>query len=881
MANGLPQTGPTDAESSLPSPSADATADGSGAGQPAPGRPLPPRHRPLVPVVAGFALGIALDAWLRPPSWPWVVSGLAIMLLVLWGVRRGLRPWGHWALAVALLVPFGGLWHAARFRDEPPWHLRNLGLTGQAFYYVRGRVSDVPQVRLRSAAFAPTTAAREDYWTVPVEADALSSDRKTWRRTSGGMTVFVGTGAPALNVGDEVEFLAQPRANRLPSNPAERNMALAAERHGSFATASVESGSAFAVLRRSHWYSSPSAAAGRLRAYVQTGLERRLRGGEGGATLGLVQALLLGERSALTPDQDELLKESGTVHFLAISGLHVGLFCLFAGYLLALLVAPVRARTVAVIALVWVYVAFTGLHVSAVRAGWTLTFLLAAPLLHRQRDSYSALAGAALMVLLVSPQQLFTPGFQLTFVAVWAIICVYPQVAGMAWPWEDMLARLREPGEATVLHALWAWSRSYLLLSVIVWAATAPLMVYHFNSLCLFAPLLNLVMWPLVFLLLLTCFILALCLPLGAWAVAAPAGLAGFFGGDIESLLRLAARLPGFGVYMPAPPLWWVALFYAALAAWALRRRLPAARTVLAAAVAVVGLAYVGNEVVARLDRSFAVTIADVGSGQAALLQAPEGQALLLDAGSSREGAQEAVADLLWHRRVGRLSAIIVSHFDADHCDFIPFLTERFRTDVVVVPASDPYTSFASQVRGWMEGNGLGVRAVREGAQIAGGGLRCAVLHPNLRFATAGGSENDRSLVVRCAYAGLTWLVPGDIQSDAISRLNGDYAARLKADVLLMPHHGHWSEGLDEFVRYVRPALAVVSGRETDCDPRTRAVLETQGVALWVTETEGAVVITLRAGRACVRGFKSGRSMTFEPSESRGPSEATSQKESE
>ncbi|MHC4592672.1 MAG: ComEC/Rec2 family competence protein, partial [Planctomycetota bacterium] len=661
-------------------------------------RAVRPRHRPLIPVLVGVALGIALDRTLQPPVLLWLALALVVAAGSVWGIRRGLRAWGNWTLALLLLVPFAGVYHAARARHKPRWHLKNLALRGDVSYYVRGEVAGEPEVYYRHSAFDPGTKQPQPYWLVRVDLEALSGDHREWRKAAGGMAVFVGEGRPALNVGDEVEFFARPRANRRPSNPGERNRALAYERRGSYATASVHSPDAFTVLSRASWHSSARAAVARLRSYVQRRMEEHLPLAEPGSRFVLVSALLFGRRNALTPEQDALLKESDTLHFLAISGLHVGLFCLFIECVFALLGLPVRFRTVLTIALIWLYVLFTGVHVPALRAGLMLTFLLAAPVLGRQRDSLSAFAGAALVILLLSPGQLFAPGFQFTFMAVWAMISIYPQLAQMLWPWEDLLARLHAPEERSLWTDVWTWARSYLLLSCVVWVATAPVRVYHFNSRCILAPLLNLLVWPLVLLLLLTCFALVVSILLGGIGLGAIAWLAQFLSGDIETLLRAAARLPGFGIYLPSPPVWWIGLFYVAVAAWVMRGRLWGGRSLFLVAALLLGGTYVGNDAICRAQRRFSLTVADVGLGQAALLCVPDGQAVLFDAGSSGRSSAETVAEMLWHSRIRRINGIVISHLDSDHCNFAPFLARRFDVDQVIVPVSGELAASSSRL---------------------------------------------------------------------------------------------------------------------------------------------------------------------------------------
>ncbi len=833
-------------------------------------RTEPLRHRPVVPVLIGLACGIALDAALRPDAWVWFVLGCAAVLLSLWGVRRGLRAWGHWVLALALLVPFGGMCHDMRFRTKPRWHLQNLPVHEGAYYYLRGEVVREPLWRYRQHAFAPGDEWSDGFWLTQAELEALSGDGSRWQRAAGGIAVFVSETRPDLNVGDRIEFFAPLSKNRPPTNPGERDSAFRYGRSGSYGTASVSSADAIKVIERARWYSSVPAAVSRLRTITMERLERRLRSAEAGSASrrGLIEALLFGDRGALPEHQSDLLRESGTLHFLAISGLHVGIFCMFVASLLTWLGVRAGLRSVLMIALIWAYVLFTGFHVSAVRAGWMLTFMLAAPLVQRQRDSLSALAGSAFLILLVWPQQLFMAGFQLTFVAVWAIVCIYPQLHGILWPWEDWLARVQQPGERTLAADLWRWGRSYLLLSCVVWAATAPIQAYHFNLLCLVAPLLNLIMWLLVLLLLLTCFALAVALLLGGLGAGLLVPLALYFSGCIEHVLELVRGLPGFGLYMPSPPSWWVGLFYVALAIWVLRDRLPHGRRAFVAAAVVLAASYLAHDVALRADRRFRLTVADVGSGQAVLLQLPDGQELLFDAGSVRSGAARALTEMLWAAHVGRLDAVVISHLDGDHCDFVPHLARRFDIARIVLPRAGELKPASACVREGLEAQELPVRLLSEHDRIEAGGLRCEVLHPDARFVLAPDlSQNEKSLVLLCRFRGLSFLLTGDIQGRAMERLCRQYGDELRADILMMPHHGHYDPALGDFVSLVRPALAIASGGESDCDPATRDLLcYKQGVPLWITGQEGAIIVTFDGAKARVLGYRSGRAMEFSPS---------------
>ncbi len=825
----------------------------------------------------GLACGIALDAALRPDAWAWFVLGFAAVVLSVWGGRRGLRPWGHWLLALLLLIPLGGACHVARFRHEPPWHLKNLPLRQGAYYHLRGEVVREPVWHYRERAFSPSWQSTAGFWLARVKLEALSSDGGQWQRAAGNIALFLGGERPDLNGGDRIELFARLSRNRPATNPGQRDSALRYQRSGSYGTASVSSPGAVQVIARARWYSSIPAAVSRLRTLTMRRLEERVGSGDGGLgpRYGLIVALLFGERGALSEGQSDLLKESGTLHFLAISGLHVGIFCVFVAWALAWLNVPVQMRAVLTIGLVWAYVLFTGFHVSAARAGWMLSFMLAAPLVHRQWDSLSALAASAFVILFFWPQQLFTAGFQLTFVAVWAIVCIYPQLHGLLWPWEDWLARVQQPGERPLAADLWQWARSYLLLACVVWAATAPIQAYHFNLLCLLGPLVNVIVWLLVLLLLLTCFALVISLLVGGLGAGLLLPLALYLSGDIEYVLGLVTRLPGSGVYMPSPPWWWLGLFYVALVVWVQRDRLPLGRRAFVAAAIVLAASYLAHDVAAHADRRFRLTVADVGAGQAVVLRLPEGQTILFDAGSLRTSAATALSEMLWAEHVDRLDAVVISHLDRDHCNFVPNLARRFDVARIILARAGELKAGAAQVR-------EGVKAVKlpvllaEGDRIEAGDLRCDVLHPDARFVHDPGlPENEKSLVLLCRFKGLSFLLTGDIQGRAMERLCHEYKGRLRADILLTPHHGRYDPALDDLLALVRPKLAIVSGGEDDCGAETRDLVSYEhGVPLWITGQEGAIIVTFDEGKARVLGYASGRTMAFSPSGSLAPSAA-------
>lgn len=149
----------------------------------------------------------------------------------------------------------------------------------------------------------------------------------------------------------------------------------------------------------------------------------------------VVDAMFLGDKSYLGSELKSSYINSGTMHILAVSGLHVGILY----YILLFIVTKGNTRrtlspyqAAAIILFIWSYAILSGLPTSVVRAGIMFTFLLVGKSLNRSNNTYNSISLAAIIILLVNPTELFTVSFQLSFIAVLSIISLYPIIEG-AW----------------------------------------------------------------------------------------------------------------------------------------------------------------------------------------------------------------------------------------------------------------------------------------------------------------------------------------------------------------------------------------------------------------------------------------------------------------
>lgn len=233
-----------------------------------------------------------------------------------------------------------------------------------------------------------------------------------------------------------------------------------------------------------------------------------------GPSLGIAEAMVAGLKSEVDAEVEEAYITTGTVHALAVSGMHVALLFWMLNLLLSRVV-PRRSVWYVLLLLgaLWAYALFTGLSASVCRSVLMFSLFLVGDFLRRCGSSLNTLFVSALVLLMVKPMWLFDIGFQLSYLAVWGILELNP-----------ILARGYRPRFLVVRYL---WESTTVTLSAT--AYTLPLTVYYFhqfpNYFLLANPLVNLICTPL--------------LPLGLLLLIPVPGLASFLGTGMRMLIEV------------------------------------------------------------------------------------------------------------------------------------------------------------------------------------------------------------------------------------------------------------------------------------------------------------------------------------------------------
>lgn len=532
----------------------------------------------------------------------------------------------------------------------------------------------------------------------------------------------------------------------------------------------------------------------------------------------VIAGLSFGADDAISQEAWRLLRDTGTTHLVAISGLHVTLMAVLAGFVVAglwrqlprapLFVPAPQIGIMAGLLCATLYSALAGFSTPTVRALLMLAVVAAGWLWRRQLALSTTLASALVLLILLDPCALLTPGFWLSFAAV-AWLFLIGSGRPIAAPWWHNAGRMQ------------------LLLSI----GLLPLTLLWFGQASLISPLANLLAVPWVSFVS-TPLALAGCALLSIWPDAATvllhgcdATLSGFF-----AVMQWLAQWPMASWQPPA-------LSLPALLALAITSVLLLAPWTPARPVALLLLLLPISEwALPQRPATPRVTMLDVGQGTALIMELSDA-VLVYDTGPRGErfdAGEQIVLPALRAAGWSQLDQLWVSHADNDHAGGAEALLtampvrQRFSGEPLPDQLTEPCHS---------------------GPALTLSAAHIEVLHPIAPDRP--GKANDRSCVIRITVAGWRLLLVGDITAEVEAELLTRYPDRLAADILLVPHHGSAGSSSPAFVQAVAPRWALISAgyRNPHRHPRPEVVARyrARGTGLFDTTRDGAVALELGA----------------------------------
>jgi competence protein ComEC len=550
---------------------------------------------------------------------------------------------------------------------------------------------------------------------------------------------------------------------------------------------------------------------------------------------GVIAALVMGDQRAIQKAQWTVFTRTGVNHLMSISGLHITMISAlvfiiaYAGWRrsahLSLQLPARRAAVVAGFAAALAYAAIAGFGVPTQRTVYMLAVMAVAVWVGQITSAASVLALALLVVTALDPWAVMAPGFWLSFGAVGLILY------GGVGP-------LRAP------H----WTRAWLQTQWAVTLGLIPLLLAMFQQVSIVSPIANAIAIPVVSLAIVPIALVGTVLPFDLGLQAAHALMA-----LTMHLLDWLAGLPDSVWQQHAPPPWTVAAAFAGIGWMLLPRGFPG-RWI--GAVAMLPLFVV----VPPGPNPGAVHIAvlDVGQGLAVVVRTAR-HALLYDAGplysADADSGSRIVVPYLRAVGIRRLEGLIVSHADNDHAGGAASVLDGVPVGWLAssLPASSPLHAAV--------GTSLPCYA---GQHWQWDGVSFEVLHPAQDSYTVERMKaNDRSCVLRISAGGTRVLLTGDAEARSEREMLAHDPEALRAETLVVPHHGSVTSSTLPFVAAVHPQIAIftVGYRNRFGHPRREVVQRYTelGSRILRSDRHGALLLDIDAHGTHIRAQREER----------------------
>ena len=565
---------------------------------------------------------------------------------------------------------------------------------------------------------------------------------------------------------------------------------------------------------------------------------------------GVIVALIVGDQRAIAQSDWIVFNRTGIGHLVSISGLHVSMLAALGAWLAFAIwrrhpgwCSRVAAHKVAALAGTSValdYCLLAGFGVPAQRTLYMIAVVAFALWLHRLTSVSRVLCIALFVVVAIDPWAVMGAGFWLSFAAVAAIFYVTAGRFQIAMPSDSWRAR---------------FVRTFKTAARVQWAVTlalTPLTLLLFYQVSIISPVANAIAIPLVSFVVTPLSLAGTVMPelIGAWLLHAAHGLVAL----LAAWLAWLSAAPIAVWTGPAPGAWAFVCAMIGVAWWLAPRGVPSRW--LGAIWMVPMFAWPADRPAPGAAR---LTALDIGQGTAVLIET-HATSVLYDTGPQyapdNDAGNRIIVPYLRARGIDRLDAMIVSHNDSDHSGGALSILQAMPVDVVFssLALESPIVRTSRKHRRCLAGQ-----------HWTSDGVSFELMHPlpdvyDPREGKAPVKPNAKSCVLRVEAGGRSMLLTADIEKPQEAELVARDQQSLRADVLLVPHHGSRTSSSDAFLDATKPSIAIVQSgylnRFGHPRPAVMARYVERAIPVLRNDADGAITVTLAANGVSIARYR-------------------------
>ena len=544
----------------------------------------------------------------------------------------------------------------------------------------------------------------------------------------------------------------------------------------------------------------------------------------------LLLAILLGDKDKLSEDIQESFKTSNLSHMLAVSGAHVSYIVLGLTYVLQnSIIGKKNGKIVCIIFLLF-FMAITNFTPSVTRACIMAILTLFSGIIYRKSDVYTNISVAALITLIFNPYSLLDLGFQLSYGGTIGIII--------------FIKRIQEKkSNSKVINYI----KQMALVSVYANIIIIPIMMYHFNTVSLTFIISNIMASPILGIIVITGFLFII----ASITVKPLTRLIAIFIKPILSILikisQICSKLPFSSILVVTPYIFNVISYYAIILYCIKSKKNNKCKIIICLLIVLILI----NFIIYIFPQKLRIFFIDVGQGDSTLIITPDKKTVLIDGGGSDsfDVGEKVLLPYLLDRRILKIDYVLISHFDTDHCGGILTIMEKVKVKNIIISEQAEHSENYERFKKLMINKKIRLIEVKKGDKIKIGRYsEFKILFPPSRLLSEN-PLNNNSIVAQFNYNNFKMLFTGDIEKLAEQQILKTEKAEIRADILKVAHHGSKTSSIPEFIKAVRPKIALigVGKNNTFGHPNQQTIknLENIKCRIYRTDLQGEIIIKI------------------------------------
>ena len=573
-------------------------------------------------------------------------------------------------------------------------------------------------------------------------------------------------------------------------------------------------------------------------------------------TRGVFLGILLGDKSSIEEDVRQNFADSSLSHILAVSGTHISYVVICISVLFKKLKLNKNIRKVLTSLVLFMYLYLVDFSVSATRAVIMSTIVIMQMLFYRKQDTITTIAFSSIIILINNPYSILNIGFLLSYGGTIGIILFVNRISIESK--EDFFQRFK------------SYLKDICIVTISAQTIIMPIIIYYFNTISFTFIISNiiasLIIGPIIMIGLVIIAISFFKIPIISLIIR-------FYNILIVILVRTAdiiSKIPMSKIYLKTPTTLEIIFYYSVVFLIALLIYIKKSnrkfikktiqidiynlknffinnRNKVLIFISIVSLISITS---IKIPKELKINFIDVGQGDSCLITTPQNKKVIVDSGGSEsyDVGKNVLLPYLLDKRITKIDYIMISHFDTDHCKGFEYVLENIKVKNVIISKQSETSENFKQIMKIIRKKRINLIIVQKETKIKIDNFTTVdILSPQSE--NIADNMNDNSIVAKFEAYNFSILFTGDA-SEKIEKELIKEKINLKSDILKVSHHGSKTGTSEEFLKSVKPKIALIGvGENNKFGHPTKDVIKRlteNKIKIYRTDTDGEIRIKIK-----------------------------------